>query len=147
MEFSGEFEAQMVEAVAQIRPDLRRLLFAHRIPPGEATELVERVLVGVAAHWQDIGDKGQWLLAAVQFECLTYWQERGLPSPAMRRLATPPARDLLVDRVHGRVFDVDLLRAMLPAARQRVVFASGGALNRLRVLLAVQQEPAEGLVG
>jgi uncharacterized protein (DUF433 family) len=36
---------------------------------------------------------------------------------------------------------------MLPAARRRVVFAAGSALNRLRVLLAVQQEPAERLAG
>jgi hypothetical protein len=44
-----------------------------------------QALVGLIAHWRKIGDKAQWLLEAVAFECLAYWQERGLRSPALRR--------------------------------------------------------------
>jgi hypothetical protein len=94
-----------------------------------------QALVGLIAHWREIGDKAQWLLEAVAFECLAYWQERGLRSPALRRPTPPPRLDHLED-VDGRVLvDLDLLRAMLPVSRRRVVFARRGAVAQLRWLL------------
>jgi DNA-directed RNA polymerase specialized sigma24 family protein len=134
MQGSGAEEA-IAELVESVRPDLRRILFSHRIPPKAATEVMQFALVGVVAHWREIGDKAQWLLEAVEFECLAYWQERGLRSPALRQPARPAGLDQLED-VDGRVLvDLDLLRAMLPVSRRRVVFARGGAVAQLRWLL------------
>jgi DNA-directed RNA polymerase specialized sigma24 family protein len=126
---------EIAAVVASIRPELRRLLFAHRIPPAAASDLVQSALRSAVAHWREIDDQAHWLLGAVEFECLTYWLERGLRSPALRRPAPPPGLDHLQDS-DGRVLvDLDLLRAMLPATRRREVFARGGAVDRLRWLL------------
>lgn len=134
MHESGADE-EVAAVVASIRPELRRLLFAHRIPPDAAADLVRSALASAVAHWREIGDQAQWLLEAVAFECSTYWLERGVRPPAMRRPAPPPGLDHLEDG-DGRVLvDLDLLRAMLPASRRRAVFARGGALDQLRWLL------------
>jgi len=83
-----------------------------------------------------IGDKAQWLLKAAEIECLSYWLDHGLRSPALRKRVTPPRLDQLLDS-DGRVLvDLDLLRAMLPARRRRVVLARGGAVAQLRWLSA-----------
>jgi DNA-directed RNA polymerase specialized sigma24 family protein len=128
-------EAAIAELVESIRPELRRILLAHRIPPEAATDVMQVALLSVVAHWREIAGKAQWLLEAVEFECLAYWLERGLRSPALRRPAPPPGLDHLED-ADGRVLvDLDLLRAMLPASRRRVVFARGGVVAQLRWLL------------
>jgi DNA-directed RNA polymerase specialized sigma24 family protein len=128
-------DEEIAAVVASIRPELRRLLFTHRIPPSAATDLVQCALWSAVAHWREIADHAQWLLGAVEFECLTYWVERGLRSPALRRPAPPPGLDHLQDS-DGRVLvDLDLLRAMLPATRRRAVFARGGPVDQLRWLL------------
>jgi DNA-directed RNA polymerase specialized sigma24 family protein len=134
----SEADAAIAELVESIRPELRRVLFIHRIPPKAATELVQFALVGVMAHWREIGDKAQWLLEALEFECLAYWQERGLRSPALRQPAAPPGLDHLEDGGGRVLVDLDLLRAMLPLSRRRVVFARGGAVAQLRWLLRAQ---------
>ena len=134
MQGSGA-EAAIAALVESVRPELRRILFSHRIPPRAATELVQLALVGVVTHWPEIGDKAQWLLDTLELECLAYWQERGLRSPARRPPAPPPGLDHLED-VDGRVLvDLDLLRAMLPLRRRCIVFARGGAVAQLRWLL------------
>jgi DNA-directed RNA polymerase specialized sigma24 family protein len=134
MQGSGS-EAALAELVESVRPALRRILFSHRIPPQAATEVMQFALVGLVAHWREIADKAHWLLEAVDFECLAYWRERGLRSPALRQPAPPPRLDHLED-VDGRVLvDLDLLRAMLPMSRRRVVFAPAGAVAQLRWLL------------
>jgi DNA-directed RNA polymerase specialized sigma24 family protein len=131
----SEAEGAIAELVESVRQDLRRILFSHRIPPQAATEVMQLALVGVVAHWREIGDRARWLLQAVEFECLAYWQQRGLRSPALRPPAPPPRLDHLED-VDGRVLvDLDLLRAMLPLRRRRIVFARGGAVAQLRWLL------------
>jgi DNA-directed RNA polymerase specialized sigma24 family protein len=131
----SEADAAIAALVESIRPELRRILFSHLIPPQAATEVMQFALVGVVAHWREIGDKARWLLQAVELECLAYWQERGLRSPALRPPAPPPGLDHLEDS-DGRVLvDLDLLRAMLPLSRRRVVFARGGAVAQLRWLL------------
>jgi hypothetical protein len=128
-------DAAIAALVESIRPELRRILFTHRIPLKAATEVMELALLVVVAHWREIGDQAQWLLEALEFECLAYWQERGRRSPALRQPAPPPGPDRLED-ADGRVLvDLDLLRAMLPASRRRVVFARGGAVAQLRWLL------------
>jgi len=129
-------DPEMVETVALIRPELRRLLWSYRIPADAAADVMRRALVGAVVHWRDIRDKGQWLLETVQFECRVYWQERGQPPPAPRRYAPPAARDVLEDPRLGVSVDLDLLRAMLPAHRRRVVFSHGGAVARLREVMA-----------
>lgn len=128
-------EAALAALVESIRPELRRILFTHRIPPSAATDVMRFALLGVVAHWREIDDKAQWLLEAAEFECLAYWQERGLRSPALCQPAPPPGLDHLED-ADGRVLvDLDLLRAMLPLSRRRRVFARGGAVAQLRWLL------------
>jgi DNA-directed RNA polymerase specialized sigma24 family protein len=128
-------DADIAAVVASIRPELRRLLFTHRIPPAAATDLLQVALWSAVAHWREIGDPARWLLDAIEFECLTYWLERGLRSPALRKPAPPPGLDHLQDS-DGRVLvDLDLLRAMLPASRRRAIFARGGAVDQLRWLL------------
>jgi hypothetical protein len=128
-------EAAIAELVESVRPELRRILFTHRVPLEAATELVLHALQGIVTHWREIGDKAQRLLDTLEFECLAYWQERGLRSPARRTPAPPPGLDHLED-ADGRVLvDLDLLRTMLPLSRRRIVFARGGAIARLRWLL------------
>ncbi|HEY6323500.1 MAG TPA: hypothetical protein VJA16_18315 [Thermoanaerobaculia bacterium] len=131
----NEADAELAEVVESVRPELRRILFAHRIPPEAATDVMRFALLGGVAHWREIGDKARWLLEAVELECLTYWSERGLRSPAIRRPAPPPGLDHLEDSAGRVLVDLDLLRAMLPLRRRRVVFARGGAVAQLRWLL------------
>jgi hypothetical protein len=117
----------------------------HHGLPGEARETECRRAAPATTSWGCTGvvvadahivDTGQ---AAVEFECLAYWQERGQPSPGRHKHELPRAgREVLVDG-DGRSLDLDLLRAMLPARRQRVLFGPGGPAARLRLLLAGQR--------
>jgi hypothetical protein len=140
-------DAEMAEVVALIRSEMRRILSAHRLPINDAKDLVRQTLLEARASWRAIdGDRRQWLLTAIEFECLTYWQKRGLRSPAMPGHAPPPAREVpLTGRPGGASLDMDVLRAMLPAARRRVLLAKGGVLDRLRILLSVDGQCAGGM--
>ena len=133
--------AELVETLARVRPELRRILFAHRIPRKDLTRIVVRAVIELAVHWEVLEDRAQWLLAAVQFECLAYWQRRGQSSPGLQK-HLPPRRghEILVDDA-GRSLDLDLLRAMLPVRRRRVLFGPAGPVTRLRLVLG-RSDPA-----
>ncbi len=134
-------DPELIQTAELIRPELRRLLWLYRIPAEAAPDVMRRALVAAVIHWREIRNKGKWLLDSVQFECLTYWQERGQPPPVRRKRPPPPAREVLEDPDTGVSVDLDLLRAMLPAQRRRVVFSRGGAVARLREVMAAGPAP------
>ncbi len=118
-----------------LRPDLRRVLWTHRVPAGDAMGVMQGALGRAIELWDLVGDKIELLLAAVDEECLRYWEARGLRSPALRRPSpAAPAREVL--ELGTASVDLDLLRALLPVSRHRAVLGPDSVVARLRLAAA-----------
>jgi hypothetical protein len=139
-------DAGVVGVVSLVRPEVRRLLRQYRIPSTESmVELLERALVAALRAWGEKREQtSACLLAAVRAECRAYWRERGVPSPVTGAASAKRAPALLVDDRTGVLIDLDLLRAMLPLDRLRVVLSRSGEVAWLREAMAAGEVSRHG---
>ena len=98
----------MTGVASLIRPELRRLLWAYRIPPASMADLLERALLAAVETWDEGADKEDWLLKAVELECCAYWRGRRRRAAARR----PAARPLGGGRGCSLAANRDLAQAM-----------------------------------
>jgi hypothetical protein len=156
MEGEGrEPELELDTLVGILRPDLRRVLWSHRIPAGSAVEVMRGALARAIELWDVVGDKVELLLAAAGEECLRYWQARGLDSPALCRPARlgPAGREVV--QVGEATVDSDLLRSQArrscpegnsPVTRPRPLIRTALLLSAALTAAAVTAV-VEGLFG
>jgi RNA polymerase sigma factor (sigma-70 family) len=68
--------AALPEVYERLRQPLRRLLYAYRIPPEDAEDVVQGALVLAVQKWSAIRDPEAWLLGTVKKRCILYWRAR-----------------------------------------------------------------------
>jgi RNA polymerase sigma factor (sigma-70 family) len=107
----------------RLRPALRRVLWRHRIPPEDAEDLVQTMLLLALAKWQEIDDPALWLLGTLRKLCVGYWRDR------RRRVERHVQLDerhpqLAIERSQDRrnlLTDLDTVCRGLPAEQRRLL--------------------------
>jgi len=62
------------EFLEGVRPRLKRLLSNWRIPPDDAEDLLQDVLIALVFRWNQIRDPESWLAGTLRRHCLMYWR-------------------------------------------------------------------------
>lgn len=83
------------ELIVQLRPRLRQVLSAHRIPYPDSEDLVQDVLMAAFRKWDTIQAKDAWILGTLRNKCAVYWKRRrrerveGMAPEALESLSEP----------------------------------------------------------
>ena len=64
------------ELLEQLRPRLRRVLRARRIPAEDAEDLIQNALMALVDDWDRVRDPEAWTVGTVRKLCLMYWRSR-----------------------------------------------------------------------
>jgi DNA-directed RNA polymerase specialized sigma24 family protein len=108
----------------QLRLELRRILAAFQIPPQDAEDLLQTMLLHAVMKWPEIRNPTAWLLGTLQKCCALYWREHRLRSARFVAIE-PDKHDVgVVPPQQRRVVlaDLETLCRRLPR-RQRAVVA------------------------
>lgn len=69
-------EAELVELLRRMRPRFQKILAANRIPPEDAEDVVQDVLIQFVRKRTQIRSPEAWLAGALRNQCKMYWRGR-----------------------------------------------------------------------
>jgi RNA polymerase sigma factor (sigma-70 family) len=69
-------ERALEGSLDELRPRLRGLFAHHRIPPEDAEDILQQILLAYLYKRESVQDFEKWLLGAVRKRCLMYWRGR-----------------------------------------------------------------------
>lgn len=111
---------QLVEPLLEgLRPRIEQILCHYRIPPQDAEDLVQEILISLVRRYESIHSPEAWLVTALKYQCLLYWRQRRrrlyelVDQSLLESLASPvpsPSNDY--DQAHD-------LASLLPQLPQR----------------------------
>jgi RNA polymerase sigma factor (sigma-70 family) len=122
-------DVAIARVLTQLHAAFRNLLRRYRIPPADAEDLVQDVVLEALLHWPEIRHPEPWLLGALRFKCLGYWRHAkaspldGMESEALEQLAEPLP---LAQEQRGLHRDVHRCLATLPCRHQAVLWLRYG---------------------
>lgn len=64
------------DVLRQLRPRIKQIFAAYRIPPFDAEDLLQDVLVVALRKWDSILVKDAWLVGTLRNKCLRYWRRQ-----------------------------------------------------------------------
>jgi RNA polymerase sigma factor (sigma-70 family) len=88
-------EEQLEKLLQQLRPRLRQILSAYRIPYPDAEDLLQDVLVAALSQWDSIHTQDAWLIGTLRNKCLLYWKRQrinplqAVDAPLLESLSEP----------------------------------------------------------
>jgi len=67
----------MVETLlVGLQPKMERILWHYRIPPQDAEDLVQEILISFVRRFDRVQNNEAWLVSALKYQCLLYWRRR-----------------------------------------------------------------------
>lgn len=64
------------ELLERLRPRLRRVLRARRVPAEDAEDLIQNALLALVDDWDRVRDPEAWTVGTAKKLCLMYWRSR-----------------------------------------------------------------------
>lgn len=64
------------EKVDQLEPKIERLLTRFRVPPDDAQQILDEIMLAMLTKRERIRDPERWLLRTLKNRCVMYWQNR-----------------------------------------------------------------------
>ncbi len=72
-----DFDPAAFEAlISEMRPRLRGILARYRIPPQDAEDVLQEVLLVAFRKWSTIASREYWLLGVMRLKCALYWRRK-----------------------------------------------------------------------
>jgi RNA polymerase sigma-70 factor (ECF subfamily) len=69
-------DTELVRLVERLRPALKRILGSFGIPPHDAEDVLQEVLLAAWSRWETIESKEHWLIGTLRNRCAAYWRRR-----------------------------------------------------------------------
>ena len=76
MESPDPCDDALLALVAQLRPRIRQVFSSFHIPPVDAEDVLQDVLLVAFLKWDSIHTKDAWLLGTLRKKCALYWKRR-----------------------------------------------------------------------
>lgn len=83
------------ELLRRLRPRIQQIFAVYHVPPSDAEDLLQDVLVVALRKWESIHVKDGWLVGTLRNKCLRYWRRRQedrlqtMDLPALESLCAP----------------------------------------------------------
>lgn len=83
------------ELLRRLRPRIQQIFAVYHVPPSDAEDLLQDVLVVALRKWDSILVKDGWLVGTLRNKCLRYWRGRQedrlqpMDLPALESLCDP----------------------------------------------------------
>jgi RNA polymerase sigma factor (sigma-70 family) len=68
--------AELADLLRRLRPKLRSVFAAYRIPVEDAEDIVQEVLLLAMGRWAEIANPEGWIVVVVRYRSVVYWRQR-----------------------------------------------------------------------
>jgi RNA polymerase sigma factor (sigma-70 family) len=117
------------ELIEQLRPRLRQILSAYRIPYPDSEDLLQDTLIAAFCRWDTIQTQDAWLIGTLRNKCAMYWKRQrsnplqAVDLPILESLSEPLSP---VQERSAQLWDLESLAGRLSQRHRTVLWLRFG---------------------